>query len=72
MASKYYRKRSAAKMLPAVVDTRSRMEAKKQMRDRYLELLKQARNMKEILEVQQVINSIQEDIESGSGRVRLS
>jgi hypothetical protein len=52
-----------------VVDTKSRLEAKKQMRDRYLELLKQARNMKEILEVQQVINSIQEDIESGSGRV---
>ncbi|MES2372984.1 MAG: DUF4349 domain-containing protein [Bacteroidota bacterium] len=52
-----------------VVDTRSRMEAKKHMRDRYLELLKQARNMKEILEVQQEINSIQEDIESGSGRV---
>jgi hypothetical protein len=52
-----------------VVDTRSRMEAKKHMRDRYLELLKQAKNMKEILEVQQEINAIQEAIESGSGRV---
>lgn len=52
-----------------VVDTRSRMEAKKQMRDRYLELLKQAKNMKEVLEVQNEINSIQEDIEAGSGRV---
>ncbi len=52
-----------------VVDTRSRLEAKKQMRDRYLDLLKQAKNMKEILEVQAEINSIQEDIESASGRV---
>ena len=52
-----------------VVDTRARMEAKKQMRDRYLALLKQARNMKEILEVQTEINTIQEDIESASGRV---
>ena len=52
-----------------VVDTKSRMEAKKQMRERYLELLKQAKNMKEILEVQNEINSIQEDIESASGRV---
>ncbi|MEO8174324.1 MAG: DUF4349 domain-containing protein [Sediminibacterium sp.] len=52
-----------------VVDTRSRIEAKKQMRDRYLELLKQARNMKEILEVQSEINAIQENIESASGRV---
>lgn len=39
------------------------------MRDRYLELLKQAKNMKEILEVQQEINSIQEEIESAAGRV---
>jgi uncharacterized protein involved in tolerance to divalent cations len=52
-----------------VVDTRSRMEAKKHMRDRYLALLKQARNMKEILEVQNEINAIQENIESASGHV---
>jgi hypothetical protein len=52
-----------------VVDTRSRLDAKKQMRDRYLDLLKQAKNMKEILEVQNEINSIQEDIEAASGRV---
>jgi hypothetical protein len=52
-----------------VVDTRSRMEARKQVRDRYLDLLKQARNMKEILEVQKEINAIQEDIESAAGRV---
>ncbi len=52
-----------------VIDTKARMEAKKQVRDRYLELLKQAKTMKDILEVQQEINTIQEDIEAGAGRV---
>jgi hypothetical protein len=32
-------------------------------------LLKQAKNMEEILKVQQEINSIQEEIEAGAGRV---
>jgi hypothetical protein len=52
-----------------VIDTRSRTEAKRQVRLRYLELLKQAKNMEEILKVQQEINSIQEEIEAGAGRV---
>lgn len=52
-----------------VFDTKARLEAKRQVRDRYLELLKQAHSMKDILEVQGEINSIQEDIESAAGRV---
>ena len=52
-----------------VIDTRSRMEAKRQVRLRYLDLLKQARNMEEILQVQNVINEIQVEIESAAGRV---
>ena len=52
-----------------VVDTRARMEAKKQVRSKYLDLLKQARNMEEILNVQREINSIQEDIEAANGRI---
>jgi hypothetical protein len=52
-----------------VVDTRSRTEAKRQVRLRYLDLLKQAKNMEEILKVQQEINNIQVEIEAGSGRV---
>jgi len=51
------------------IDTRSRMESKKQVRQRYLDLLKQAKNMEEILNVQSEINSIQEDIESAAGRI---
>jgi flagellar biosynthesis chaperone FliJ len=53
-----------------VVDMKSRMEAKKQVRQRYLDLLKQARNMEEILQVQNEINDIQVDIESAAGRVK--
>lgn len=51
-----------------IVDIKARMEAKKQVREQYLGLLKQAHNMKDILEVQGEINAIQEDIESAAGR----
>lgn len=51
------------------VDTKSRLEAKKQVRLRYLDLLKQARNMEEILNVQSEINDIQEEIEAAAGRI---
>ena len=53
-----------------VFDTKSRMEAKRQVRLRYMDLLKQARNMDEILKVQNEINGIQEEIESGTGRIQ--
>lgn len=52
-----------------VVDTKARLEAKKQVRDTYLTLLKQAKTMKDILDVQEQVNAIQEDIESAAGRV---
>jgi hypothetical protein len=51
------------------IDTRSRLEAKKQVRLRYLDFLKQARNMEEMLQVQNEINDIQEEIESATGRI---
>jgi hypothetical protein len=52
-----------------VVDTKSRMEAKKHVRQRYMDLLGQAKNMEEILNVQSEINGIQEEIESATGRI---
>ncbi len=52
-----------------MADTKARMQAKMAVRDKYLELLKQAKNMNEILQVQNEINSIQEDIEAANGRV---
>ena len=51
------------------VDGKARLEAKKQVRLQYLQLLKQAKNMKDILEVQNEINNIQEEIESVNGRI---
>lgn len=53
-----------------VVDVKSRMEAKKKVRQRYMDLLGQAKNMEEILRVQSEINGIQVEIESGEGRVQ--
>ena len=52
-----------------VVDTKSRLEAKRQVRLRYLDLLKQARNMGEVLQVQNEINELQEQIEMAAGRI---
>lgn len=51
-----------------IVDTKSRMEAKRKVRDRYIDMLKQAKNMEEILKVQNEINDKQEEIESAAGR----
>ncbi|MBS1746155.1 MAG: DUF4349 domain-containing protein [Bacteroidetes bacterium] len=51
------------------IDTRSRLQAKLEVREKYLQLLKQAKNMKEILDVQNEINEIQEEIEAAEGRI---
>ena len=50
------------------MDVQSRMEAKKQVRKRYLDLMNQAKTMEEILNVQSAVNSIQEEIEVAAGR----
>lgn len=52
-----------------VVNTKARMQAKMAVRDKYLQLLKQAKNMDEILRVQNEMNNIQEDIEAANGRI---
>lgn len=52
-----------------VVDVKSRLEARKQMRLKYLDFLKQSKNMEEALHVQNEINDIQEEIEAAAGRV---
>ena len=54
----------------AIVDTKGRIEAKKLIRARYFELLKQAKNMEDMLEVQREINSITEDMESAAYNVQ--
>jgi hypothetical protein len=52
-----------------VVDTRSRLETKKEVRERYLELLRQAHTMKDILAVQNEVNDIQQEMDQASGRI---
>ena len=52
-----------------VVDTKARLQAKMAVREKYLELLKQAKNMNDILQVQGQINDIQENIEAANGRI---
>jgi len=53
-----------------VVDTKARLQAKMAVREKYLELLKQARNMNDILQVQGQINDIQENIEAANSRIQ--
>ena len=52
-----------------VIDTKSRLEAKKQVRERYMDMLKQAKNMGEVLQVQKEINSLQVEMEAAAGRI---
>jgi hypothetical protein len=52
-----------------VVDTKSRLETKKEVRERYLDLLRQAHNMKDILSMQQEIDGLQEEMDAASGRI---
>ncbi|HEY6505966.1 MAG TPA: DUF4349 domain-containing protein [Chitinophagaceae bacterium] len=63
------RKISSQDVTAEVVDTKARIEAKKQVRQCYMDLLGQAKNMEEILNVQSEINGMQEEIESATGRV---
>lgn len=52
-----------------LIDTKARMEARKQLRDKYAELLNRASNMKDILQVNSEINNIQEELEAAAARV---
>ncbi len=63
------KKISAEDVTMQTVDVRSRLEAKKQVRARYVEFLKQAKNMEDILNVQSEINEIQEDIEATAAKL---
>lgn len=52
-----------------LIDTRSRVEAKKQVRLKYLDFLKSSGNMADALKVQAEVNRIQEEIEAAAGRI---
>jgi hypothetical protein len=52
-----------------LVDTKSRLETKKEVRERYLDLLKEAHSMKDIITVQNEINDIQAEMDQAAGRI---
>ncbi len=64
------RKISTEDVTGDIVDTKARLEARKQMRAKYLELLKQSKNMEDALSVQNSVNGVQEEIESAADRVQ--
>lgn len=51
------------------IDTKSRIAAKEKVKDQYYSFLKQAKNIKEVLEVQAGITELQEQIETATGRI---
>lgn len=52
-----------------IVDVQARLEAKKQIREKYLDFFKQAKNMQEVLQVQTDLNNLQENMEAAAGRI---
>ena len=52
------------------VDIQARLKTKKELEARYLELLSQARNVTEMLEIEKQIGELQADIESIEGRIK--
>lgn len=60
---------SAEDVTMQLVDTKSRLETKREVRERYLDLLKQAHSMKDILQVQNEINQLQEEMDGAAARI---
>lgn len=52
------------------IDLEARLKAKRELENRYLELLAKAKNVKEILEVEKELSQIREDIEAKQGRLQ--
>ena len=52
------------------VDLEARLKAKRELEKRYLELLKQAKNVKEMLEIERELSNIREEIEAKQGRLK--
>lgn len=52
------------------IDLEARLNAKRVLEDRYLELLKKANNVKEMLEIERELSNIREEIEAKQGRLQ--
>ncbi len=51
------------------VDLEARLKAKRELEKRYLQLLQQAKNVKEMLEIERELSNIREEIEARQGRL---
>jgi len=51
------------------VDLQARLKAKRELENRYIELLQKAQNVKEILEIERELSNIREEIEAKQGRL---
>ena len=52
------------------VDLQARLNAKRKLEERYLQLLRQAKNVKEMLEIERELSKIREEIEAKEGRLQ--
>jgi Domain of unknown function (DUF4349) len=52
------------------IDVTTRIRTKKSLESQFLSVLKQAKSIKEIMEVQRELNTVREEIESAEGRLR--
>lgn len=52
------------------VDVSARMKARKEIEQRYLDILKQARNVEDVLKVEEQLKTIREEVEAAQGRLQ--
>jgi hypothetical protein len=64
------KKVSATDVTEEYIDVASRMKAKKEVELRYLDILKQAKTVEDILKVEEQLKGIREEIEASQGRLQ--
>jgi len=65
-----YKQVDARDVTDQFIDLETRLETKRNYLTRYRKLLKQAKNVKEILEIEEKIRGLEEEIESTTGRLK--
>ncbi len=65
-----YKNVSARDVTEEFIDIEARLKTKKEIEKRYIELLSKAKNIKEILEVEEKLRIIREEIEAKEGRLK--
>jgi len=65
-----YKNISARDVTEEFIDIEARLKTKKEVEKRYIQLLSRAKNIKEILEVEEKLRVLREEIESKEGRLK--